>query len=689
MISLCILHRTIFILIFLCPTSSQTQANRLIMLIDENNDEALYQNEVKALVSIFNKTIYDQVAPILVSRNILYNYIARRSYTTHPSHPENKDLVNSPLYKGIWRLFKINNAKFYLLLPEKLLPTTPYPTNLAGRQILGFHFTNTTELTSQLPFAGDFYRDIRNFLKRDTQGLTLEQIDLSILFNTKRPSASVGYQINYTPWNIYLFGHGSSTGSIAGTQAKNVCKLLNFFDSNISTNLVYITSCFLGGANKYLLMPPEQKAYNFILALGAITDAITVIHSAKISFKQFFTQAEKPLKSRDKSYLIDTLKPLTQYITSKWSHHGITEQPQIYSPQRKCFEVLAFDKSIIALHHTNRPIPSPAVMHKSLAQKVVNPGDTATPATIFLHDKIAILLYDSFYEETLHITPNQAGTGVTTSKANPLTNIPTVAGLLMPSLLGLDRAKEKTPAWSRAARDMQAVLQKSTDNSRRLFSRMKKCFSPSDGIFPAFISMLHTPHSKAGPITPQTISHHFTQIDVSNKLNGVVNPLFGVMHFFRDAFLDASCRCSKNIFLIDSLTGFNDFSIYFELEALAEEKPLAPFARELTEYIHEHITFSQITISTQGLLGNSQREMCVEISFIFNEKAWSMQFIGKPEDFSQINHWQFDPIDDTTYQELYDSKKTNILNSSSKNPPKTYADAVRQGIATPTHIRFK
>lgn len=38
MISLRILHRTIFILIFLCIASSKTQANQLIMLINENND---------------------------------------------------------------------------------------------------------------------------------------------------------------------------------------------------------------------------------------------------------------------------------------------------------------------------------------------------------------------------------------------------------------------------------------------------------------------------------------------------------------------------------------------------------------------------------------------------------------------------------------------------------------------------
>jgi hypothetical protein len=643
----------------------------------------LDQNEVRALLSIFNKAIYDQVAPILVTRNILYNYITRRSYTTHPEHTENKNLENSPLYKGIWRLFKINNAKFYLLLPEKLLPTNRYPTNLVEKKILGFHFTNTTELTEQLPIAGDFYRDVRNFLKNDKEGVTLEGFDLSIIFNTKKSNTLPSYQINYKPWNIYLLGHGSPTGFIAGTQAKNICKLLNFFDRSISTNLVYIASCFLGGANKYLLMPPDEKPYSFILALGAITDAVTVTYPSKTSFEQFFTQAEKPLTTRGKSYLVNTLKPLTQCITSKWSHHGITEQPQIYSPQKKCFDALALDKSITPLYRSNRHTPSPELLHKLPTQSDIS------PLTIFLHDKIAILLYESFYEEALHIGPNQAGPGISTSKANPLTNIPTAAGLLLPSLLELAETKGEAPAWKRAARDMEKVIQKNIGNSNQLLSHMQQYFSPSSAIFPAFISMLHTPHSKAGPITPQTISHHFTQIDVSNKLNGVANPLFGVMHFFRDAFLDASCRCSKNIFLIDSVTGFNDFSIYFELEALAKEKPLAPFASKLAAYIHEDITFSQITITTQGLLGKSQREMCVEISFIFSKKAWSMKFIGNPADFSQINHWHFDPIDEKTYQKLYDSEKTTLLNNSSKNLPKTYADAVKKNRATPTHIRFK
>ena len=142
----------------------------------------------------------------------MYNYVVRRSYTNHPGHPENKSLINSPLYKGLWGLFKINNAKFYLLLPEKLLPTAHYPTSLISIKPLGFQFEHMKKLTALLPLTGDFYRNLRNFLKDNAVGHGIEHVDLSKIFITKTQLSLSNQTKGQSPWNIYLHGHGSSAG---------------------------------------------------------------------------------------------------------------------------------------------------------------------------------------------------------------------------------------------------------------------------------------------------------------------------------------------------------------------------------------------------------------------------------------------------------------------------------------------
>ena len=164
--------------------------------------------------------------------------------------------------------------------------------------------------------------------------------------------------------------------------------------------------------------------------------------------------------------------------------------------------------------------------------------------------------------------------------------------------------------------------------------------------------MLHTPPQE-DPCKCLTMSHHFAAINVKNKLNGTTNPLLGVMRFLRDAFLDASCRSSKNIFLIDSLTGFNDFSIYFELEAFTNETTLSPFAQALIGYRHAIIPFTEVIITTQGQLGKSSNDMCIEISFILDSNAWNMRFFGEPKDFYLKNNWNFTNQSFAAHQNSY------------------------------------
>ena len=230
----------LFITIFLSSSLIAASAklttppsNGLILLIDELNCESIADNKIRAITLLLIRAIQEQAAPILVSRNILYNYVARRSFTTHRYHPENKILASSPFYQGVWRVFKIAGAAYYLLIPEAYLlekGITLEPRPMRSNTRLGLHFHMMIEFSNMLPTGGDFYKNLRTLLRDDKDSATLGLIDLSQVFITH----SKIHGPSPCSWFFYMGGHGAPKISTVGTSIATIQKLLSFFDTHLT-----------------------------------------------------------------------------------------------------------------------------------------------------------------------------------------------------------------------------------------------------------------------------------------------------------------------------------------------------------------------------------------------------------------------------------------------------------------------
>jgi hypothetical protein len=649
------LKKAFFIAFLLSYGSAHTiDSRRLIVLIDEQKAERLDSRSIAAVTSLLDCAIHEQSAPVLLTRTTLLNYVARRSFLNHPKHPENNVLKNSPFYTGLWRIFKVNETQYYLLLPtlylaakKAHLPSFPTVQN----QSLGFNFSAMLELSLLLPKNGDFYRELRQYLQSDTSTHGLEDTRLFNIFASATPRNLS------SSWNIYIAGHGSVNGSIAGTQVAHLNRLLEFFNTNLNVNLVYIMSCFLGGSNKYSLTSESSTPYHFYLVLGSITDCVAVAHYTDIKLGNFFIAVEKkPAKSADiNTYLKKALKHITTIKISTWSRHGMTSVPQVCRPGEKTYAALALDETIVSLRKDSlSPRPNPSMTRESATPsptsftntplkssqsfKPTTPPEESTEPPQLL-GKLALLLYEMKYDSPLNIAPTQIDLGILSGK-HPFSNIPTTIDLLTPEIFELLQTGEM-PAWTAAMDLIQPITTSTsacnasgTQRGKALLAEITPRVAPPNALFPVFISMIHHQTSS------HSMFHHFAEINVSNRINGVVSPFMGLLHFLRDAFLDASHRKSKNIFLVDALRGFNDFSIFFELFKTSAR--ISPFEKALQPHVNQHIILHNVLIQTEGRMGAYADAMEIKIAFHLDGQAWSFSFFGTPESFCTKNSWLFE-----------------------------------------------
>lgn len=643
--------------------SVDSQSNNLILLIDELNCESITDDKISAFTAILVRAIQEQTASIIVSKNILHNYVARRSFTNHPKHTENKTLVDSPFYKGVWRVFKITGSAYYLLIPCAYLvrkvaaledsPKIPCPP-------LGFHFHMTQELSWMLPTTGDFYRDLRTFLRDDRDSATLGLIDLSQIFITQ---ASTIKSFS-CPWIIYMGGHGAPKTSTVGTCIATIQKLLEFFDTSITTKIVYINSCFLGGPIKEMLIPSRKKSYKFTLAIGSITDSIVVVHSSAMLFKNFFSELTALPTPSTEDLLAHACSHLAPCIESSWSSHGVSSLPQILIG--KHFKVLDPHGTVAILE---RRSPSPKTLYASAATEpspftLSMDDDKEEELPIHPENKIVVALYRSKYPEPIHISPALCVTKYL-AQETPLSFIPTTGTLLCAELFSKPK---KILSFFGPTTPLLTPFLDDDNTAEQNYTSATKHLSPTEALFPLFVSMLHEPSCAA---TAGTL-HHFSTIVALNEIEDIETPFFGLLRFFRDAFLDASHRASKNVFLIDSLTGFNDFPLFAKLFRHTNKESF--YRGNATFFAHdgEIITLENVMVITQGRLGSLGKAMSISINFTFEGFSWHFDFYGTPQEFSLRNPWIFINKAITPYADHY-NRCTRIPMTDFKYTPPTYA----------------
>lgn len=643
-----------YILILSLPTQifTASQSNRLAWLIDDIECESLRSESLQAETAELDLIIKEQEVPAIVSRNLLLNYVARRSFIDHPKHPENLELKGSPFYRGIWRVFKIRGTAYYLLIPQKYLVAKkaslenhPQGTNL----LLGLHFHMTIEITTMLPASGDFYRDLRRYLITDKDTATLAVIDLSQIFITQDAHKSTS-----SSWVFYMTGHGSREKYTVGTKVETICKLLAFFDTAIQTKLVYLSSCFLGGPIKHNLI--RKKPYRFMLVVGSITDS-SVSFQPNMSLVDFFKEAEALSPVSTQEALAQACCHLAPCEESISSSHGVLEYPQVLVAGN--FRALDIRGKVANLEQST---PSP----KKFLEKSGEDDNEEEEVSTHPVNKIAFLLYDQDYIKPIDVSPTHCFK-TSSGRSTPLSFVPCTAKLVAKAFFTDTKAYAHFGYTQPLVNPFFDPKKSASQNCAHILDNL----APKTALFPLFISMHHPKICRDD--APSV--HRFAQVNVHNEIDDEESPFFGVQRFLRDAFFDTSERASKNVFLFDEINGFNDFSLFADLFTESNSTFQPPCGTRLLKPLNTFLTLENVIIVTQGRLGSSRDEMSINISFTLEGASWHYYFFGKPNEIGRKNPWCFAPKDINAYVIHYTQcvagKKENYVYKI-----KTYADAV-------------
>ncbi len=630
----------LFIFTQLCVAPLLGIHNRLALIIDEDKDEKINDKSVKALTSALDLLIREQSCAVLVSGNTLHNYAVRRNHTEDLKHPENGELRQSPLYANLWRIFKIHGACYYLLIPQKYL--TLKNTYLSAHsqensQKLGIKFSDMSEISYFLPEPKGSYLPLQQFIEKDLESPQLCKLNLHNIFIFSSPADESRVAAN-NAWLLYILGHGSLRGHIAGTQSKNLLEVLDFFDTQLLTKLVYICSCYAGGRNKQLLLRENNIPYHYPLIVGAATDAPASLSLSSMSFELFFKQAESNSSRINlNQHISAAAQHLSPFESNSNSRHDMSALPQLLPAGKQVFKALDLQNATFSLKNT----------------EVEEFGST---------DKAAILLYKKEYTTPLRITPAK-----NIIKTNPTDNTLLAEKFLTPSLFehtGWLRLKLDNLVTLEEIREFVSPLAKAKIAPDKMQQSVINHFAPHNALFPAFISMLHPDPALTRFARHTSTCHHFSEITVDNTIGTTKSPFFGLLRFIYDAFLEINERDSENVFLIDTLTGYNDFALFFELYANATGRPDCERTRFFKQWANEIITLSNVLIRTKGgfekICRLDDEPRCFEIitiGFDFEGQSWGFSFRGKP---NTTTPWPFKKINSRTHASFYNTWLQNI-----------------------------
>lgn len=607
--------------------------NRLALIIDEDKDETINDKSVKALTSALDLLIREQSCNVLVSGNTLHNYALRRNHTEDLKHPENGELRQSPLYENLWRIFKIHGACYYLLIPQKYLAlknTDLAAHNQEHNQKLGINFSDMSEISYLLPKPKGSHLPLQKFIEKDLESSQLCKLKLHNIFTFSSPSDESRVAGN-NAWLFYILGHGSLKGHIAGTQSKNLLEVLDFFDTQLLTKLVYICSCYAGGRNKQLLLRANNVPYNYPLVVGAATDAPASLSLSSMSFELFFKQAESTNSRINlNQHISAAAQHLSPFESNSNSRHDMSALPQLLPAGRQFFKALDLQNATFSLKNT----------------EVEEFGST---------HKAAILLYKKEYTTPLRITSTK-----NIVKTYPTENSSLAEKFLIPALFehtGWLRLKLDNLVTLEGIREFITPLAKAKIASDKIQQSVINHFVPHNALFPAFISMLHPDPALTRFARSTSACHHFSEIIADNTLGTTKSPFFGLLRFIYDAFLDINERDSENVFLIDTLTGYNDFALFFELYSNATGRPDCERTRFFKQWANEIITLSNVLIRTKGgfekicRLDDEPRYFeIITIGFDFEGQSWGFSFRGKP---NTTTPWPFKKINSRTHASFY------------------------------------
>lgn len=648
-------------------TYKEGQHVPLIMIIDQTKFESPTGDDV-ADVDILDIALRAKYIPILVSKNILYNYAYRKQDWSFGYNINFKDTNFS---KKEWELYTpkhpnyfIDDDQFFLILPK---------TNKAQFNSL-FNFKNLKRLDILPHYNNNDYDDLLRKLALKwpvPKKIPLKNMpdDLGKIFITITYSKETSLAIHQPKaWegpilDVYLTGHGELRPPLISTFTPDeIQTLLTFFNNKLRLGALIISSCFVGGENlrnfKFKKdINNEQIFYplNFIIMVQSVGDLLNFTASRlSITGKQFFISIFDILKNlgKDEQHSFESLLKDITILDQSSSIHVAENIPQIILPGGIEIQSLTPSDNVLVLGKVKAEVAE--IENKPI---FIYPKRRSSQSKYEF--PLNVLVYPEAIMSTLIIQSSYIKDSLKGKIQNVWQYLPTFADLV---------------------RENKSIIKHYKTFFTSDFSIAT--LEASNYLYPNILSMIHG-----------NASHYFKKIVFKeNALDGTGGVLMGI----RDSFLNIAGRPTKKKFCIDTLEGPNDISLILKtIRIIRKNLKKLHTLETLLPKNSDDIILKNITIKTQAK-DIDPIETIASIKFQIKDTAWGFKYNSRywlPEyqQYYKPQLWDFKQINITKYEKEYQKSITKILKKklSATEPQKSLIEILKEKIVEQKKPKFE
>lgn len=161
-------------------------------------------------------------------------------------------------------------------------------------------------------------------------------------------------------WDIFLTGHGSAKGSIAGMAPTDFTHFLNFLNGAINTRSLFYDTCFAGAhltdAYQYAATPTEIRDIDFnFTIISATTFSKQSYANAHNNFQEYFTGLDNYFTARKAGDENIKLTDIVQYLNlweKTFAISNTLQLPTIRFPHTGWFKITDIDTRIFRLNNS-------------------------------------------------------------------------------------------------------------------------------------------------------------------------------------------------------------------------------------------------------------------------------------------------------------------------------------------------
>ncbi|MBM3887137.1 hypothetical protein FJ364_04360 [Candidatus Dependentiae bacterium] len=601
------------ILVFSTP--SYTENNRLVIIADERESESpLHKNPSTALTKTLTFFVEAGEAPILVSRSVLHQYALNQARKYPFQHPEHVCFA----YKICEDDEQTKNSSYYVIIPKKHYHarTNTFAENNKkyGKQLaLNALFGLRTEVLGNI-LTQERQNPIHTWGELATYLAAKKGLDEGFksefwvnLFFAHEHVVEHNAQSLLKPWNILFFAHGSPTAT-SGIDVYDLRKFLLFCSEELTTKIVSIISCYIGGSLKDTLctsIHAQSLIFNFDLLIPGINDVplFARLHNTAL-IKNFFEEYE----TSDQPDPAVALNILTQLITPS--------DEALSFGQFKRKDSLPFE--IPVQQNLTQITPS-----KDIPKKSGRNCYALSYSPLRIDQSRAVVLRQNTFTRPLELKP--------VIRSSVLFPHPLIcADYYLEDFCKKNEVFDKTshPASHHVKKIINLYKRTLAPDSNQS-GIITNLFFPHTLFYPNIISTIYNATER--PVAEPYSTHLIEEVQLSNTINSTTNPFIGILRFFRDSFFSHSARHSKNIICIKTLKGNNDISLLLECMDV-DDKNHNELENILRPLAQEHLELKNVIIKTEK--NCDTKTLHLYVAFTFN------QYQKQPEQRPRYLAWE-------------------------------------------------